>query len=95
MTLNPSAIANGSLSIEKFSIDIATQAELDAHTGNSSIHLQLGATSSTAAPGDHTHAVYGSSGTITYGLTTQMALVTSVASAGTTNAVAKSIMLMQ
>ena len=89
LTLNASAIANGSLSIEKLSIDIATQAELDAHTGNSSIHLQLGATSSTAAPGDHTHAVYSSSGTITYGLTTQMALVTSDASAGTTNAVAK------
>ena len=89
LTLNASAIANGSLSIEKLSVDIATQAELDAHIGNSSIHLLLGATSFTAAPGDHTHAVYSSSGTITYGVTTQMALISSVASAGITNAVAK------
>jgi len=89
LTLNASAIANGSLSIDKLSVDIATQAELDAHTGNSSIHLQLGSTSSTAAPGDHTHAVYSSSGTITYGLTNQMALISSAASAGTTGAVAR------
>lgn len=87
VTLSPGSIANGSISIEKLNFVPATKSEFDAHVLdftthalNSNIHLILGTSSTTAAAGDHTHAVYGQNGTITWGSTSSMSLVV-----GTTN----------
>ena len=53
---------------------------LATHVADGSIHFQLGTTSLTAARGDHTHEVLYPSGSVTYGVQSDMSAIT-----GTTN----------
>lgn len=75
-TLSPGSIADGSITAAKLSFDVATQAELDAHTTDSSIHFTIGTTATTAAAGNHTHSIF-NNGTVTWGYATDMLKITS------------------
>ena len=75
-TLSPGSIADGSITAAKLSFDPATQAELDTHTTDSSIHFTIGTTATTAAAGNHTHSIF-NNGTVTWGYATDMLKITS------------------
>jgi len=75
------SLASVQSSVTTVSGNLATlNTAYSAHAADGSIHFQLGTTSLTAARGDHTHEVLYPSGSVTYGVQSDMSAIT-----GTTN----------